>query len=270
MAEPKKLIKIIILFLSIIFLTNASFAENRCFLAKENGKIIASEGECQMRHPPCSTFKIAISLMGYNEGILIDESHPELPFKKGYLAWHDSWKQSHNPLLWMKNSCLWYSQVITKKLGVSKFKEYLIKFHYGNQNISDNKCEGNGLTNAWLSSCGALQISPEEQTIFLQELLDNKLPASKKAHEMTRNILPKESLANGWELHGKTGHGYKFKNGIRLSDLQFGWFVGWAEKDGRTIIFASYIEDESKQSIPVIQRIKTDTKEKLRLIITEQ
>ncbi len=41
----------------------------------------------------CS-FNIAISLMGYNEGVLIDELHPTLPFKKGYVDYIEKWKQS--------------------------------------------------------------------------------------------------------------------------------------------------------------------------------
>ncbi|MDJ1304798.1 MAG: hypothetical protein MRQ09_00950 [Candidatus Midichloria sp.] len=56
--------------------------------------------------------------MGYNEGVLIDETHPELPFKEGYVDWIKVWKQHHTPATWIKNSCLWYSQFITqKKIG---------------------------------------------------------------------------------------------------------------------------------------------------------
>ena len=50
-----------------------------------------------------------------------------------------------------------------------------------------NKGQNNGLTNSWLSS--SLKISPEEQIVFLQKLLDNKLPVSLKSHYMTKNIL---------------------------------------------------------------------------------
>ncbi|KJW02328.1 penicillin binding transpeptidase domain protein [Rickettsia endosymbiont of Ixodes pacificus] len=87
----------------------------------------------------------------------------------------------------MKTSCVWYSQVITKELGIEKFRDYVTKFDYGNRDISGDKGKNNGLTNAGLSS--SLEISPEEQLAFLQKLAENKLPVSVKAQEMTKNIL---------------------------------------------------------------------------------
>ncbi|GAA5252030.1 penicillin-binding transpeptidase domain-containing protein [Candidatus Rickettsia kedanie] len=51
---------------------------------KENDKFIKRAGHCESRYAPCSTFKIAISLMGYDDEFLIDETHPKLPFKDGY------------------------------------------------------------------------------------------------------------------------------------------------------------------------------------------
>ncbi|WP_281269450.1 penicillin-binding transpeptidase domain-containing protein [Candidatus Rickettsia colombianensi] len=71
--------KKIILHLTALILTQAD-----CFLVKENDKFIKREGNCESRYAPCSTFKIAISLMGYDDGFLIDETHPKLPFKEGY------------------------------------------------------------------------------------------------------------------------------------------------------------------------------------------
>lgn len=39
-----------------------------------------------------------------------------------------------------------------------------------------------------------------------------------------------EDLSEGWSLYGKTGGG------------KSGWFVGWAEKNNRRIIFVQYVE----------------------------
>lgn len=222
--------KKLILYLSIGLLFNtSSLADTKCFLVKENDKIIKQEGDCASRYAPCSTSKIAISLMGYEEGLLVDETHPELPFKEGYVDWLDRWKQPHNSTTWMQNSCVWYSQVLTQKLGMSKFKDYVIKFNYGNQNVSGDKGKNNGLTNSWLSS--SLEISPEEQVVFLQNLIDNKLPISLKSHEMTKNILFVEELPSGWKLYGKTGNGSQLnKNRTKKLDLQKdGLLVGFKE-----------------------------------------
>ena len=60
---------------------------------------------------PCSIFKIAISLMGFDSGILLDDTHPTCDFKPGYVDCLERWKQPHNPKMWLANSCVWYSQM---------------------------------------------------------------------------------------------------------------------------------------------------------------
>nr|WP_232279142.1 penicillin-binding transpeptidase domain-containing protein [Rickettsia akari] len=92
-----------------------------------------------------------MSLMGYDDGFLIDETRPKLPFKDGDADMLEVWKQPpHTPKDLMKNSCLWYSQVITKELGIAKFRNYVTKFDYDNHDILGDKGKNNGLTNALL------------------------------------------------------------------------------------------------------------------------
>jgi beta-lactamase class D len=259
-----------ILFLSLALLFNAQAkADTQCFLAKENNNVIQQEGDCQSRHSPCSTFKIAISLMGYNEGLLRDEAHPMLPFKNEYVDYMERWKEPHNPTLWMKNSCVWYSQVLTQELGMKKFKDYVEKFNYGNKDVSGDKGQDNGLTRSWLSS--SLEISPEEQTIFLQNMLDGKLPVSFNSHEMTKHILFLEQLPEGWKLYGKTGSGSLLNTDkTQKLDLQHGWFVGFIQKDKRTIVFAEHITDDSKQGSYAGPRAKAIAKDKLLAFIASE
>lgn len=251
-----------------LLLGNSVWADTKCFLAKEHNKVIKQEGDCEAQHSPCSTFKIAISLMGYDTGILQDEIHPELSFKEGYPDYIEGWKEPHNPRLWMKNSCVWYSQVLTQKLGMNEFKDYVAKFHYGNQDVSGDKGRNNGLTNSWLSS--SLEISPQEQTVFLQKLIDNKLPVSLKAHEMTRNIIFLEELPHGWKLYGKTGTGSLLSpDRTQELDILHGWFVGWIQKNGRSIVFANHIIDDKKQDPYAGPRTKAEAKPKLLKLIDE-
>ena len=99
--------------------------------------------------------------------------HPLWPFKKGYPDFLEVWKQDQTPKSWMKNSCVWYSQVLTRKLGMQKFQSYVTKLNYGNMDLSGDKGKNNGLTNAWLSS--SLEISSIEQISFLEKLLNNTL-----------------------------------------------------------------------------------------------
>jgi len=245
-----------------------SFAETKCFLVTEKHKIIQQEGDCKARYAPESTFKIALSLMGYDAGILNDETAPEWLFKEGYDLFINVCKGPHNPRTWIRDSCVWYSQVLTKKLGMKKFKQYVSKFNYGNTDISGDKGKNNGLSHSWISS--SLEISPEEQTKFLQKLVDNALSVTAKSHEMTKNIMFKEELPGGWKLYGKTGNGRQLKSDrTQKLDLQHGWFVGWIEKNGRVIIFSSHIVDDKKQDTFASFRIRDEAKNKLWKLIDE-
>jgi beta-lactamase class D len=77
-----------------------------------------------------------------------------------------------------------------------------------------------------------------------------ELPVSAHAFEMTSRITAIDTLPNAWKVHGKTGTGAPTKADGSLDwNHAFGWFVGWATKDGRTVVFARLIQDEKKESI---------------------
>lgn len=256
-----------ILLLGILLCTEGVFAQSHCFLVKEQG-VIKSEGNCDIRYSPCSTFKIALALMGYDAGILKDETHPDWPFQEGYEAFLESWKNPQNPTTWMKNSCVWYSQVLTQKLGMEKFKDYVQKFNYGNQDISGDKCKNNGLTQAWLSS--SLEISAQEQAIFLEKLLADKLPVNKQAQAMTRNIIYVEDLPDGWKLYGKTGGGFLLNaDRTKKLEVKHGWFIGWIEKGGKKIIFVNHIVDDKPEEKHAGPRAREQAKENLLQLIEQ-
>jgi beta-lactamase class D len=253
-----------LMFCTLIFASNVNAKD--CFIASKNNQIIHSEGECDKRYSPCSTFKIAISLMGFDSGILVDETHPTWNFKPVYVNWLERWKQPHNPKLWLANSCVWYSQIITKKLGMERLTEYSKRFNYGNQDTSGNKGMNNGLTNCWLSS--SLAISPKEQINFINKLIANKLPVSTDAQIKTKNILYLESLPNGWELYGKTGSGSQLDaDSNKIKNRQVGWFVGFVRKDKKTITFAYLIADGGKQDTYASLRAKEALKDRLSNIL---
>lgn len=258
-----------IVFLAASMLFSAHvLAETKCFIAKEKDHVIQQEGDCKARHSPCSTFKAAISVMGFDSGVLVDETTPTRPYQKGYVDWIQTWKQPINPTTWLKYSVVWYSQDITTKMGMEKFKNYVNKFNYGNKDVkgtSDQSLTGSfeasGLTNSWLGT--SLQISGDEQTVFLQKLIDEKLPATAKSQELTKKLLYLEKLKGGWKLYGKTGSGDHIVNpdGSINKDVQMGWFVGWVEKDNRRIVFAHYVEQKSKEALGI--RAKVIAREKL-------
>lgn len=208
---------------------------------------VVNEKQASKRVSPASTFKIPLSLMGYDANILLDEKNPKFEYNKEYKAPIESWKNDHTPETWMKYSVVWYSQELTVRLGLKNFQNYVELFNYGNKDIKGNPQRGSflingssyvsfaGLLNSWLSS--TLKISPFEQVDFLQKLVENKLPVSPKAMDMTKKIAYRGKLNNNFNLFGKTGTGAYYldgKNQIRLL-----WFVGWLEKEGKTYVFAS-------------------------------
>jgi beta-lactamase class D OXA-29 len=215
------------------------------------------DGDISCRVSPCSTFKIALSLMGYDAGILQSETLPQWPYEKRMHAPLDIWKTSHTPKDWIQHSCIWYSRKIVNQLGAERFKHYIDAFQYGNLDISGDAGKNNGLTHCWLSS--SLTISPKEQIEFLEKFYKQQLPCSPLSYEMTKKIFFVEVLPSGWKLFGKSGTGF-MKGGS-----QIGWFVGWAEKGAQTDLIALLIQDASDQggvvpSVPAGWRAKDEVK----------
>lgn len=252
--------KKIILFCVFIFLCiNKSFAADGCFIAKENGKVLISEGECSTSYAPESTFKIALSLIGFDSGILKNENYPSWSLPEKVDPYINVCKSDHTPRTWMRDSCLWYSQMLTNKLGMQKFENYVTKFSYGNNDLSA------GLTHAWVSS--SLKISPNDQTEFLARVIERTLSVSHASYDKTKKIMFIQELAGGWKLYGKTGNGRLTDKNGNKTDLQHGWFVGYIEKDNRKIIFASHIVDREKQTTFASFRARNDSIVKLWYLI---
>lgn len=200
-----------------------------------SAQVLVREGQCDVRFAPMSTFKIAISLMGYDSGVLHDLHTPKLPFKPGYVDWVEAWRSDTDPAYWMQKSVVWYSQQVTRQVGAQRFGAYVQRFGYGNADVAGDAGQQNGLSNAWLNS--SLRISPDEQIGFLRRMLGRELGVSERAYAMTAQLLKGPLLANGWQVYGKTG------SAAPEHGPAFGWYVGWAEKDGRTIAFARFAED---------------------------
>lgn len=234
---------------ALLIAADLSWAETKvvCTIAvsAKSGEPVVDDGDCGRRMSPASTFKVAISLMGFDAGILKSPGEPELPFEPGYADWRPEWRQPTTPASWMRDSVVWYSQQITQRLGTGRFASYAAAFDYGNRDLSGDPGKDNGLTNAWLSS--SLQISPREQVTFLRRLVSGELQVSAAAFRNTRTIMDYGTTPGGWQLFGKTGSGSSRSAGGARKP--FGWFVGWAERGGETVVYARLIEDDRRQSV---------------------
>jgi beta-lactamase class D/beta-lactamase regulating signal transducer with metallopeptidase domain len=200
-----------------------------------SGAALVRKGSCDERVTPASTFKIAISLMGFDNGVLRDEHTPYLPYKTSYAAGNPSWRHGTDPARWLRESVLWYSDQVRSRLGAAAVRSYVEAFDYGNRGRT-----GVNDTVALSELSPTLKISPIEQTVFLRKLVNRSLPVSPHAYDMTARLLKGEALANGWEVYGKTGTANtRLPDG---SEDSIGWFVGWANKGGRTLVFARLLE----------------------------
>ncbi|MGL4347980.1 MAG: penicillin-binding transpeptidase domain-containing protein [Chlamydiales bacterium] len=239
--------KYLLLYFLLIYSPICIFSEEENFLLINdftNQTMIELGSHINERITPCSTFKIVLSLIGYDNKILKTPNEPMWDFKEGYVDYLKSWKISQTPQSWIKNSCVWYSQIIAEQLGLEKMQSYLALFDYGNQDISG------GLKKAWLSS--SLKISTKEQITLIQKIIHEKLPISKEAIQITKSLLFIDELDDGWQLFGKTGMGSITDN------LQIGWFVGWIQKNNSFFPFAYNIRDikiDPNRRIPRVKQL---------------
>jgi len=200
------------------------------------GSVLFRQGPCGTRVSPASTFKIPLALMGYDAGILVDEHNPSWEGRPESST-SDADKRTVDPTVWERDSIVWYSQALTRKLGLERFRGYVDRLGYGNRDVSGNPGKKDGLTHSWLMS--SLAISPDEQVALLRRFLARDLPVSRRAQDLTAAILPRFQAADGWTVWGKTGSG-RARNAAGALDANrpLGWFVGWAERNGGRVVFA--------------------------------
>jgi beta-lactamase class D len=214
-----------------------------CFLlydmkSKSFKKVIGEEN-CRERFVACSTFKVPLSVMAFDSGVLKDESQVlKWNGEKGFLKSHD---QDHNAKTWMRDSVVWFSQRLTPQLGREKVQQYLHDFKYGNEDFSGD------ITHAWLVSPGdndpAVKISAYEQVEFMKNLWTDNLPVSKRATRITRDLTFLETSPHGFKLNGKTGSNYYDHDYQKEKRLGFGWFVSHLEKGDQEYIAVANLSD---------------------------
>lgn len=224
-----------------------------------SGNVLVQEGDCAMRVTPASTFKIALSLMGFDAGILKDEHTPTLAYHDGDVAWGgDAWRQPTDAARWIQYSVVWFSQRVAQSLGDARFQRYADVFDYGNRDVSGDPGKHNGTSGAWINS--SLQISPLEQVAFLRKIANRTLPVSAAALDMTWRVTEIATHPGGWTIHGKTGTGSPgapiTHEGNYDREHAYGWFVGWATKAPRTLVFARLTQDAQVQPTPAGMRTR--------------
>ncbi|MGF0536724.1 class D beta-lactamase [Agrobacterium sp. ES01] len=215
----------------------------------DSGATRLREGTCDRPVYPMSTFKLPLAVMGYDAGILVDAKTPLWSYQASFDRPKRE-RKATDPTIWERDSIVWYSQEVTRRLGKAAFENYVRRLDYGNRDVSSGPGKLDGLTGAWLMA--SLKISPDQQVDFVRRLLKGELPVSAEAVENTRAIMPVFKAGNGWEIHGKTGSGWLRNTAGKIDRARpLGWFVGWAQKDGQEIAFARLFIDTVPHADPI-------------------
>jgi len=187
-----------------------------------------NENRCDSAFLPASTFKIINSLIALEEGAVecIDDT---IKWDGVNRNW-EHWNQDQTMATALKYSVVWFYQELARRVGRANYKKWLEKCNYGNKQIGDE------LDTFWLK--GDIKISAEEQIQFLEKLINNELPFSKKNQESVKQIMLTDSTDN-YQIYSKTGWAMRV-------DRQIGWLVGFVNTKTNTWIFASNIDIKQK------------------------
>jgi len=178
---------------------------------------------------PASTFKIPNSVIALDTGVVGDPDKDVFKWD-GVTRLIPEWNRDHTLRSAIAASAVPVYQEIARRIGAERMQSYVDAFDYGNRDI------GGGIDRFWLS--GDLRIDPVQQVDFLDRLRRGALPASKRAQDLTRDILPVTQVGDA-VIRAKTGL-IGVDDQARSADVRnsIGWLVGWVENGPRATVFA--------------------------------
>jgi len=190
---------------------------------------------CKEPLPPCSTFKIWNTAIGFEEGIL---TSPDQPFWKWDGKKRDitTWNQDLNLKDAFAASCVPAFQALARQTGKARMQEWLDKIGYGDRDISA------GEDVFWLPDLDdphrkTILISPDEQAQMICKLVNGELAFSQKTLAALKVIMTVKTTKH-CTLYGKTGTGE-----MDAGKYDVAWFVGYVESNGKTFAFACVMKE---------------------------
>lgn len=181
---------------------------------------------------PASTYKILNSLIALETGVISDEI--------AVLTWDGiqrtvpQWNRDLNMKEAIRLSAVWFYQVLARRIGHERMRDWVAQAGYGNQQIGSSE----DIDRFWLQ--GELRITPQEQIQFLRRFYEGDLPFSERSISIVKDIMLLEQTPE-YTIRGKSGWvGFGDDAGP-----QIGWLVGYLEKEGNIYYFATNIEIRS-------------------------
>jgi beta-lactamase class D len=184
--------------------------------------------------PPCSTFKIANSLIGLDDGKVAASTTYKWDGSPQPVS---AWERDADMKTAFRNSIVWWFLRLAVQVGSGRYAERLKAFGYGDGDVSGP------VTTFWLGPTqqGSLSISAREQAAFLHRLYAGKLPVKPQTAAVVEGFMHDDRSPPGVDLGGKTGTCRSSPDGER----QVGWWVGRLKTPTRDLVFAAVNEGET-------------------------
>lgn len=196
---------------------------------QKNLTVRNNEEQSAKRYSPCSTFDIFSALAGLQSGI---------------------WKDQNSLAAVMKRTADPYFQEVAANIGDEKMQSFLNSAGYGNKDLSG------GIRNFWMNS--SLQISPNEQVIFLSKLYTNQLNFEPNALQAVRSILVKKSNFIR-TFSGRSG-------ACRSGDANVAWFLGYLKTKQGEYVFATSMESSLEVRAERAEAVTRSILEEMKLL----
>ena len=200
------------------------------------GLALGNEALANTRLSPCSTFKIPLTLMALEEGLV---TNPDQLLDVSTRTWSpqpwwtremlDSWNRPHSLRSAFHASAIWFFRLLALQLGPERMAAYLRRFDYGNRDISF------GIDNFWNAGDRGIRISPKEQWHFLSRVAHGGLALRRSSLKTALEVFVTERQGETL-LRAKTGLGWR---GPSQDSPVTGWYVGWVEGPDGVLPFAS-------------------------------
>lgn len=188
-------------------------------------------GPTTQRRIPASTFKIPHTLVALDAGVLDGPDSrltwdPEKYPREDW--WPEEWASDHTLHSALEHSVVWFYREVAELLGPEREAAYLEALGLGNARVGDRP------TSFWL--VGPLEISAEEQVVFLRRLWEGTLPVSAEAQRRTREMVTVLRETGGERVLGKTGT-------ARMDRGSLNWLVGVVERPEGPAFYAFWVEE---------------------------
>ena len=199
-----------------------------------------NQAQAKQAYPPGATFKLFLSLVGFETGNINTTGAEGLDQIK------TTWNHEHLAKDPYQNSTVHYYDDLTRKIGKQEIKMWMDKVPYGNADTTG------GIPGFWQT--GGLKITADEQIAFLRRLYEHKLPFSAENAERVKGMLTLKDTS-GYSLKGKTGW-------AEQDNQDIGWFIGYVETKEDTYFFANCIQSADPGN-PYFENARVDIVNKI-------